>query len=293
MKFISLFIFQFALVLPSMAQSIEDLSKKEMKELLLKFSQSNDSLKKANLELSNQLNSALQKKGESELKNENLAKENNLLLEQVEALTKSQEISTRALKSNQATINQLQDSINKLYLVRDLSNGQFSAEEMAFITKSLREEIKKYQSGNEVSFVIKKAETTIVKLGTGDLGYVPAYEFNARYNPNFAGDFDKDGKQEILFTIDETAGGTYAWQRIFCLKVLPNNQYKLIELDYSCPCALNYHCGDNPYPVMTKVVNGNIYIHLACYGEHDASCCPSSETEKPYKFENDKLILTH
>ena len=291
MKLSCLIVFIFMLLLSSLAQSIDDLNKKEMKELILKFSESNDSLEKANLDLSIQLNGALLKKSEFELKNARLAEENKLLLEQIEALTKSQEIFTRTIKSNQTTISQLQDSINKLSLVRDLSNGQFSTEEMDFITKSLRDQIKKYSNGNEASFVIKKTDKTIIKLGTGDLGYVPAFEFSSRYNPKFAGDIDKDGKQEIIFTIDEAAGGTYAWKTIFCLKILPNNQYKLIQLDYTCPCAVSYICGENPYPEMTKLVNGNIYIHMACYGEDDAACCPSSETEKAYKFEYDRFIL--
>jgi len=290
-KLSCLFLLILTLALPSLAQSIDDLNKKEMKELIVKISQSNDSLEKANLDLSIQLTGARQKKSEFELKNTSLAEENKTLEEEVETLNKSQENLKSTMNSNQLIINQLRDSINKLSVVRDLSNGQFSTEEMDFITKSLREQIKKYQNGNESSFVIKNADKTIVKLGTGDLGYVPAYEFSSRYNPKFAGDIDNDGKQEILFTIDEAAGGTYVWKTIFCLKVLPNNQYKLIQLDYTCPCTITYHCGENAYPEMTKVVNGNIYIHMACYGENDAGCCPSSETEKAFKFESDKLIL--
>lgn len=291
MKLSCLIGFVFTLVPPSMAQSIDDLNKKEMKELILKISQSNDSLEKANLDLSNQLNAALQQKSEFVAKNSILTAENKQLLEQVDALTKSQENLSATISLNQETIQKLRDSLNDFYIVRDLSNGQFSSEEIEFITKRLRVQIKKYQNDNEDSYVLKRAETTIIKLGTGDLGYVPAYEFSSRYNPKFAADIDNDGTQEIIFTVEETAGGTYAWKTIFCLKFLPNNQYSLLQLDYTCPCAVTYNCGENPYPEMTKVVNGKIYIKMACYGQNDASCCPSSEAEKAYTFANDKLIL--
>ena len=138
MKLSCLFGFMFTLVLPSVSQSVDDLNKKEMKELILKISQSNDSLEKANLDLSNQLNAAFQQKSEFASKNSILTAENKQLLEQVDALTKSQNNLIATISSNQETIQKLRDSLNDFYIVRDLSNGQFSSEEMEFITKSLK-----------------------------------------------------------------------------------------------------------------------------------------------------------
>lgn len=289
----SSFLFGFILTFAfsSLAQTVDDLNKKEMKELILKISLSNDSLKKVNIDLNNQFKDLLETSIESESKNKRLAEDNQRLTEQVDAFKKTQENLNNTVKSNQKTIKQLQDSLNDFFVKRDLSNGQFSTEEIEYITKSLRVQIKKYQNDNEASFVIQKGESTLVKLGTGELGYVPAYEFKHTFNPNIAGDLNGDGQQEVLFIMEVTTGGTYAWQEIFCLKFLPNGQYSLVQVNYDCPCASNYNCGENPFPEFVNYSNGRVYIHMACYAENDASCCPSAETNNAFLFQKDKLVL--
>ncbi|MEI6854375.1 MAG: hypothetical protein WCL06_16120, partial [Bacteroidota bacterium] len=114
--------------------------------------------------------------------------------------------------------------------------------------------------------------------------------FNSCYNPEFRGDFDKDGNTEIIFSIDQTGGGTAVWQVIYCLKEKNDGSLQLILLNYPCACSKPYHCQASPHPELISVVKNDLIIRLACLANNDNECCPSQYYQITYKYKNDSLI---
>lgn len=167
-----------------------------------------------------------------------------------------------------------------------ISDSTFTKMQMNFLVN----EFKKQLNYNTTSKVNVSIGETINMWMSGEEGYVPGIVFHPFYNPKFNGDFDKDGNKEIIFIIDETRGGTASWQIIYCLKEKKDASFKLIRLNYPCPCSKPFDCQDSQKPELINSINNNLIIKIGCLGEDDAQCCPSLYYEVTYKYENDSLI---
>lgn len=180
--------------------------------------------------------------------------------------------------------------------IRDFSTGKFMPNEIEFISAELSKKVKQLGKESDQFGPVKNTFRNgrkVVYLGVrgSELGYVPAIDFPTEFKPNFSGDFDKDGFKEIFFEIEVTAGGNASWSLIYCLKILPDNNFKLLELNLPCPCLNKGDCGESPKPALVSVKGLKLNIRSDCYGEMDPDCCPSSSVIGQYNFINNELIL--
>lgn len=180
-------------------------------------------------------------------------------------------------------------AFEKTAVVRDLSDGKFSKNELDFIIEAFKKEVLTYSYDGLGAKLESNEEQIIVHL-EGELGYVPAFQLDKNIATWVAGDLDKDGTNEIIFDVEFTAGGAAYWFELYCLKLSEKGTYSLIHLDAPCPCKNNLDCQE-PTANILGFSNNLITINAPCFGPNDASCCPSSNVKAKYKFLNNKLIL--
>ena len=168
----------------------------------------------------------------------------------------------------------------------DSTLRSFTKEQLDFLIKEFKEKLKN-NNGSQLNFSIGQ---TVNIWQSGLKGNVPGIEFNPYYNNKFSRDFEKDGNNEIIFTVDETGGGTSLWQTIYCLKEKRDGSFKLIRLNYLCPCSKPLSCQASQHPELINVVNNHLIIKIGCLGENDAQCCPGLHYEVTYNYKNDSLI---
>jgi hypothetical protein len=171
----------------------------------------------------------------------------------------------------------------------DFSNGTFNDDELLFIINYFKKELKHFSEEElESKLLIDSIGFTV--HSEGELGYVPAFDFKRNYNTSLAGDLDNDGTHEILFNVGVTGGGTAYWGEIYCLKILPNNDYLLFKIDAPCGCKNNYECRE-PNTKILKVKGDILTIEILCFLKSDANCWPSSIIKSRYKFIDTTLVL--
>jgi hypothetical protein len=161
----------------------------------------------------------------------------------------------------------------------------FTKEQLDFLIKEFKGKLKN-NAGLQVNVSIDK---TVNVWQKGQKGNVPGIEFNPYFNTKFSRDFEKDGNNEIIFTVDETGGGTAVWQTIYSLKEKKDGSFKLIRLNYLCPCQ-PLRCQASSHPELVNVVNDQLIIKMGCLADDDAECCPGQFYEVTYNYKNDSLI---
>lgn len=172
----------------------------------------------------------------------------------------------------------------KLSVNFDFSNGKFSENIIQFIKEYFSTSLT--ARGEKVIF--HRTPNEIIIQVEGELGYVPSYSINTMYNTKLAGDIDKDGQNEILFQVEHSEGGTYAWREYYCLKLFSESNFELFECKIQCPCA--FDCGESFFPELIDVKANVLVFEIACFTEDDALCCPSSNIQVEYVF-NDNLLI--
>ncbi len=181
------------------------------------------------------------------------------------------------------------NSISKLTFTRDFSNGNFNDNELMFIINYFKRELKQSsEEGLESKLLIDSTGITVHL--EGELGYVPAFNFERNYNKSLAGDLDKDGINEILFNVGVTGGGTTYWEEIYCLKIFPNNNHMLFKIEVPCACSTNYECRE-PNTEIINVKDNVLIIESKCFLDTDTNCCPSSSIKSRYKFIDTAFLL--
>ena len=173
----------------------------------------------------------------------------------------------------------------KLSVNLDFSDGKFSENVIQFIIEYFLSGLK---ARGENALFHRTTNDIIIQV-EGRLGYVPSYSFSTMYNTKLAGDIDKDGSNEILFQVEHSEGGTYAWREYYCLKLFSESNFELFECKIQCPCA--YDCGESFFPELIDVKANVLVFEIACFTEDDALCCPSSNIQAEYVFKDNLLKL--
>jgi hypothetical protein len=211
-------------------------------------------------------------------------------------LKRSLQESETAMRALTHRVDLLLDSVTmykkafeKTAVVRDLSDGKFSKNELDFIIEAFKKQVLNYTE-EDLGAVVAYDDENITIHVEGELGYVPAVELKKNMPTWIAGDLDHDGTNEIIFDVFFTAGGTAYWFELYCLKISQNGTYSLINLDAPCPCKNKLECRE-PTANIQGFSNNLITIDSQCFGSDDAMCCPSSNVKAKYKFFNNKLIL--
>ena len=261
---------------------------------LIGFSQSKkDQIEMLNLRVDS-LNSVIFEKSNDILNYQTQLKQLQTEIKDLEAKYISLEFKTtnKTTELNQF-IRRLNDSLSvtrkeilKLTSTRDFSNGQFTEQETQFIIDYFTNQLKIRES-SEV--VVNKVNDELVIQIKGELGYVHSYSLSTSYNPELAGDLDEDGSFEILFQVERSFGGTYAWLDLYCLKVIPDASYALFELGIECPCGINNDCGESYFPEIVDISANEIIIQSRCYNYEDIGL--TSEQDAMYTFINNQLFL--
>jgi hypothetical protein len=136
---------------------------------------------------------------------------------------------------------------------------------------------------------VSRAPTSVKVWGAGERGYLPGVEFSPTYDSRFSSDLDGDGYPEILFSAEETAGGTAAWNSIYCLSTKTPPELKRLEVP--CPCKAPLRCQDSPSPELLEVKEGSLVIAMECLAGDDAQCCPSHHDKVLYGYQRGSLKL--
>jgi hypothetical protein len=273
--------FYLILLLPSFAQSKRD----QIQSLQLSL----DSFSKALI---------IEKNMVDELKNQLIEKSNSLRQKETEYLFVVEQWNEQNKKYNSLLleISRLKDSvdfcrksINDLTSTRDLSNGVFSNEELKFISQFfLRKLSYCFDDVTDPKVLIQPSK--IIVHSEGEIGNVPAFDFEKKYNPLFSGDLDKDGTKEILFQVNTTGGGTAEWTDLYCLKIFPNNNYLIFDVNVPCGCGGNFDCR-TPNSEIIDIKGNVLTIENRCFESSDPDCCPSSIRRAKYQFVNTSLLL--
>jgi hypothetical protein len=167
----------------------------------------------------------------------------------------------------------------------DSSHGTFNYDELTFIINYFKEKLENQYLGEGLESRIYISSAGISVQIEDEDGYVPEINIDKNYDTSLARDYGKDGSEEIIFYVEETAGGQAYWYNYYCLKSFNENRYEMFQIKLPCLCKEPYKCGEKRPAYITDVSGDILTISNSCFSEDDANCCPSSEATSKYKFD--------
>ena len=167
----------------------------------------------------------------------------------------------------------------------DSSHGTFNYDELTFIINYFKEKLENQYLGEGLESRIYISSAGISVQIEDEDGYVPEINIDKNYDTSLARDYGKDGSEEIIFYVEETAGGQAYWYNYYCLKSFNENRYEMFQIKLPCLCKEPYRCGEKRPAYITDVSGDILTISNSCFSEDDANCCPSSEATSKYKFD--------
>ncbi|MBU0677011.1 MAG: hypothetical protein KJ626_02755 [Verrucomicrobia bacterium] len=154
----------------------------------------------------------------------------------------------------------------------------FSKAEVDFIIEKLGPYVKSFDKSIGIdenrdagkNIHVKRGKTVHI-WGNGRAGFVPGVSFSSTYRREFRRDFDGDGDMETVFTVQESAGGTAAWNVLYSLEQTKRGTMKLHRLnslrsvDDECPCPSPLRCPDSSILNLERVEKGSIVVLTECW----------------------------
>ena len=247
-----------------------------------------DSLKNSNLEINHLEVKLLASKNELSLlvlEIDNLVRQNSKVSSEL-ILLKSEFVNLQITNTNITSENQELTKEKEISQKPcDSSHGTFNYDELTFIINYFKEKLENQYLGEGLESRIYISSAGISVQIEDEDGYVPEINIDKNYDTSLARDYGKDGSEEIIFYVEETAGGQAYWYNYYCLKSFNENRYEMFQIKLPCLCKEPYRCGEKRPAYITDVSGDILTISNSCFSEDDANCCPSSEATSKYKFD--------
>ena len=247
-----------------------------------------DSLKNSNLEINHLEVKLLASKNELSLlvlEIDSLVRQNSKVASEL-ILLKSDFVNLQITNTNITSENQELTKEKEISQKQcDSSHGTFNYDELTFIINYFKEKLENQYLGEGLESRIYISSAGISVQIEDEDGYVPEINIDKNYDTSLARDYCKDGSEEIIFYVEETAGGQAYWYNYYCLKSFNENRYEMFQIKLPCLCKEPYRCGEKRPAYITDVSGDILTISNSCFSEDDANCCPSSEATSKYKFD--------
>jgi len=247
-----------------------------------------DSLKNSNLEINHLEVKLLASKNELSLlvlEIDSLVRQNSKVASEL-ILLKSEFVNLQITNTNITSENQELTKEKEISQKPcDSSHGTFNYDELTFIINYFKEKLENQYLGEGLESRIYISSAGISVQIEDEDGYVPEINIDKNYDTSLARDYGKDGSEEIIFYVEETAGGQAYWYNYYCLKSFNENRYEMFQIKLPCLCKEPYKCGEKRPAYITDVSGDILTISNSCFSEDDANCCPSSEATSKYKFD--------
>ena len=247
-----------------------------------------DSLKNSNLEINHLEVKLLASKNELSLlvlEIDSLVRQNSKVSSEL-ILLKSEFVNLQITNTNITSENQELTKEKEISQKPcDSSHGTFNYDELTFIINYFKEKLENQYLGEGLESRIYISSAGISVQIEDEDGYVPEINIDKNYDTSLARDYGKDGSEEIIFYVEETAGGQAYWYNYYCLKSFNENRYEMFQIKLPCLCKEPYKCGEKRPAYITDVSGDILTISNSCFSEDDANCCPSSEATSKYKFD--------
>ena len=247
-----------------------------------------DSLKNSNLEINHLEVKLLASKNELSLlvlEIDSLVRQNSKVSSEL-ILLKSEFVNLQITNTNITSENQELTKEKEISQKPcDSSHGTFNYDELTFIINYFKEKLENQYLGEGLESRIYISSAGISVQIEDEDGYVPEINIDKNYDTSLARDYGKDGSEEIIFYVEETAGGQAYWYNYYCLKSFNENRYEMFQIKLPCLCKEPYRCGEKRPAYITDVSGDILTISNSCFSEDDANCCPSSEATSKYKFD--------
>ena len=247
-----------------------------------------DSLKNSNLEINHLEVKLLASKNELSLlvlEIDSLVRQNSMVSSEL-ILLKSEFVNLQITNTNITSENQELTKEKEISQKPcDSSHGTFNYDELTFIINYFKEKLENQYLGEGLESRIYISSAGISVQIEDEDGYVPEINIDKNYDTSLARDYGKDGSEEIIFYVEETAGGQAYWYNYYCLKSFNENRYEMFQIKLPCLCKEPYRCGEKRPAYITDVSGDILTISNSCFSEDDANCCPSSEATSKYKFD--------
>ena len=247
-----------------------------------------DSLKNSNLEINHLEVKLLASKNELSLlvlEIDSLVRQNSMVSSEL-ILLKSEFVNLQITNTNITSENQELTKEKEISQKPcDSSHGTFNYDELTFIINYFKEKLENQYLGEWLESRIYISSAGISVQIEDEDGYVPEINIDKNYDTSLARDYGKDGSEEIIFYVEETAGGQAYWYNYYCLKSFNENRYEMFQIKLPCLCKEPYKCGEKRPAYITDVSGDILTISNSCFSEDDENCCPSSEATSKYKFD--------
>ena len=234
-----------------------------------------DSLVRQNSMLSSELILLKSEFVNLQITNTNITSENKEHKSNLELLNSNISLLNQELTKEKEISQELLDSLD----------GTFNYDELTFIINYFKEKLENQYLGEGLESRVYISSAGISVQIEDEDGYVPNISIDRNYDTSLARDYGNDGTEEIIFYVEETAGGQAYWYNYYCLKSFNENHYEMFQIVLPCLCKEPYWCGEKRPAYITDVSGDILTVSNSCFSEDDANCCPSSEVTSKYKFD--------